>query len=124
MFDGVQHDSPNYIPIIVEPHLINLTETQFIKKPLHKFLIEPNKELGYIIPLIRKKIHSNEGIFLLINGIFSIPLSTPISTVYEQYKDKDGFLYISYSNEMIWGWNTVWEYNIYKINYITLNNMF
>jgi hypothetical protein len=32
-----------------------------------------------------------------------------MSTVYEQYKDEDGFLYITYSNEMIWGWNIVRE---------------
>jgi hypothetical protein len=103
MFDGIQHESPNYIPLIVEPHLDNLTETQVMKKPLYKFLVEPNKDLAYVAQLIKKKINSTEGIFLLIDGTFSVVLTTPMSTVYEQYKDEDGFLYITYSNEMIWG---------------------
>ena len=103
MFTNIQLQTPNHIPLIVEPQINNLSETQFMKKPLHKFLVEPNRELGYVIQLIRKEINSNQGVFLLINGMFSISLSTPISSVYDQYKDEDGFLYISYTHELVWG---------------------
>ena len=103
MFENIRHQLPKYIPLIVELHSNDLNETQFMKKPLYKLLVEPNKNLSYVTQLIRKEIQSDQGIFLLVNGIFSISLTTPLSSVYEQYKDEDGFLYISYSNEMIWG---------------------
>ena len=45
----------------------------------------------------------NEALFLLANGKVTLPQNETIGTIYKKYKDKDGFLYIAYAAEEIWG---------------------
>ena len=50
-------------------------------------------------------IKKEEALFFLINGKHSINQNCNISEIYEKYHDEDGFLYIAYSKEIIWGSN-------------------
>jgi GABA(A) receptor-associated protein len=50
----------------------------------------------------RLKLPAEKAIFLFVNGSIP-PTAAMLNTVYEQHKDKDGFLYISYSDENVFG---------------------
>jgi GABA(A) receptor-associated protein len=83
----------SYIPIIVEKH--NKSNLNDITKK--KFLVPSEFILGQFIHVLRKKINlsPNISMFVFINN--KIPcISETISTIYEENKDKDGFLYVTY----------------------------
>ncbi|KAG4098327.1 autophagy 8 [Neocallimastix lanati (nom. inval.)] len=72
----------------------------------NKILIDHSKTVGQLMCTIRKKIKlpSEDAIFLFINGILP-PVANTMSTIYEKYKDEDGFLYVTYSGETTFGSN-------------------
>jgi GABA(A) receptor-associated protein len=90
---------PNRIPVICEK-LYN-TDPNINKI---KYLIPVKVTLAYFIFLIRKNyiLSQNEGIFLIING-FIPPTSYCFSKLYDLFSDDDGFLYINYSVESVFG---------------------
>jgi len=87
------------VPIIVEK--ANKNTIEISKK---KFLVPHDLSMSQFIYVIRKKINISpeKGIFLFING--KIPASSQLMTnLYNENKDKDGFLYITYSEENTFG---------------------
>ena len=91
---------PDRIPIICEKDLKN--SIQDIDKK--KYLVPMDLTLGQFIYIIRKRIKINpeKALFLFING--KIPSTSQlISTIYDENKDEDGFLYITYSGENTFG---------------------
>ena len=92
---------PDRKPIICEK-ASNQIDLPSIDK--RKYLVPNDLTVGQFIYVIRKRMHlsSEETIFIFIDGkIFSN--NTIISSIYDKYKDIDGFLYISYANENIFG---------------------
>jgi GABA(A) receptor-associated protein len=51
----------------------------------------------------RLKLSSDKGIYLFVNDHVMPTTSALLSQYYEDYKDDDGFLYISYSGESTFG---------------------
>ena len=99
--DKIKKKYPNRYPIIINK--TKKCELNDIDKT--KFLIPGDLTLGQFIYVVRKRVKLNEtdSLFLFINDK-TIPLSsTLISSVYEEHKDEDGFLYISYCNENVFG---------------------
>lgn len=69
-----------------------------------KYLVPADLTVGQFIFVIRKrlKLPPEKAIFLFVNGI--IPPSTElIINIYNFHKNEDGFLYISYSGENVFG---------------------
>ena len=95
----IRMNYPNRIPVICEK-LYN-TDPKINKI---KYLIPVEVTLAYFIFLIRKNyiINQNEGIFLTING-FIPPTSYCFGKLYDLFSDDDGFLYINYSVESVFG---------------------
>jgi len=91
---------PDRIPIICEK--IEKSNVDEIDKK--KYLVPADLTCGQFIFVIRKrlKMKSEKAIFLFINGIIP-PTSETISNLYHKYKDKDGFLYITYASENVFG---------------------
>lgn len=60
--------------------------------------------VGQFVYVIRKRIKlpSEKAIFIFVNDILP-PTAALISTIYEEHKDEDGFLYILYSGENTFG---------------------
>ena len=60
--------------------------------------------VGQFVYVIRKRIKlpSEKAIFIFVNDILP-PTAALISTVYEEHKDDDGFLYVLYSGENTFG---------------------
>ena len=62
--------------------------------------------LAELIKIIRDKLEINpeRALFILVNGKHSLTLTEELGQIYDKYKDKtDGFLYMTYSEEIIYG---------------------
>ena len=92
---------PNRIPVIVEKGekcILNDIDKQ-------KYLVPTDITLGQFIFIIRKKVKlgSEQGLYLFIgNNVLGSP-STLMKQIYENHKDKDDFLYITYHSENTFG---------------------
>ena len=100
-YEKVIKDHPKKIPIICEKapksKINNIEKT--------KYLVDGSLSLPQFTASIKKKLDMDEkdALFLLANGKKTLPQNETLSTIYKKYKDKDGFLYIAYAIEEIWG---------------------
>jgi GABA(A) receptor-associated protein len=105
-FDSRKHESsklvnkfPDRIPVIIDKAT---KESPSIDR--NKFLVPKDITIGQFMYIVRNrtKLNKDEAIFLYVNN--TLPNSTELmSSIYSKYKDKDGFLYISYSIESTFG---------------------
>jgi len=67
-------------------------------------LVPVDLTVGQFVYVIRKRIKlpSEKAIFIFVNDILP-PTAALISTIYEEHKDEDGFLYVLYSGENTFG---------------------
>lgn len=91
---------PDRIPIICEKN--DNCNMQDIDK--HKYLAPIDLTCGQFIYIIRKrlKLPSEQAIFLIINGTIP-PSSNYLAEIYDKNKSEDGFLYITYTSENVFG---------------------
>jgi GABA(A) receptor-associated protein len=91
------------IPIICEKNLRDV-RTPSIDK--HKYLVPFNITVGQFMYVIRKRLRilKEDAIFLFIGDKnVIVPIHMSMDQVYDQFKNKDGFLYIIYSKENVFG---------------------
>lgn len=89
---------PNYVPIII----IAGKRAPTIDK--HKYLVPAELNLGQYVHCIRKrlKLAPEKALFIMSNS--SLPsASTPLSEIYKDNRDEDGFLYLTYQCENTFG---------------------
>ncbi len=94
---------PNKIPVIIGK-LDSDKSLPLIEK--NKYLIPSDIAISQLMYIVRRqmKLSSEQALFLFIHH--SIYTSkTLISEIYEKYKNKDGFLYITYAGENTFGMN-------------------
>ncbi len=91
---------PDKLPIICEK---NSSKEPNISKT--KYLVAVDLKVAQFIFVIRSKmnIDATQAIYLFVNGDTLVPSSTYIATIYELYKDDDGFLYLNYAFENTFG---------------------
>lgn len=98
----VMEKYPERIPVICEKNNNNKNSLPEIDK--HKFLLHHDLTVGQFIYVIKKRmnLNSEEAIFLFVSN--TIPSSsTLMSVLYKRYRDPDGFLYIQYTKENVFG---------------------
>ena len=90
---------PDRLPIIVEPKSTNIVQ---IDK--RKFMVPKDLLFGQLVYVIRKRlhIHKDQGLFVFANGKL-IPSSHTIQDIYSKNFDEDGFLYVIYDFENVFG---------------------
>lgn len=91
---------PNRIPIYVYKGNNSLIPDIDRKK----YLVPHDLTIGQFMHVIRKRMSLNHevAIYLFINGM--IPASSNLLiSIYNEHKDDDGFLYITYSGESTFG---------------------
>ncbi|KAL7335937.1 hypothetical protein PS15p_201342 [Mucor circinelloides] len=91
---------PDRIPIICE----KVEGNNIARMAKQKYLIPSDICLGQFIYSIRKHIRLSEekAIYTYIGG--NIPaVSESLASLYAQYKDQDGFLYLNYAGENTFG---------------------
>jgi len=98
--DKINTKYPLRVPIIVE----KCEKSTLIDIDKNKFLVPRDLNMNQFVYIIRKriKLDKSQSIFLMVNGSLC-PSNTPISVIYEDHKDKDGFLYIKYASENTFG---------------------
>jgi len=89
---------PTSIPIFID----STNMTKKIDKP--KFVIPNGFTTGQLLTAIRMRMKLNPAtaLFVFVNNRL-LSVSTTLTSVYEDYKDEDGFLYISCSEENTFG---------------------
>lgn len=91
---------PDRIPVIVT----KTTKCSLPDIDKQKFLVPHTMTLGQFVYIIRKriKLDSSKALFVMINNnLFTT--SHPMSELYENEKEEDGFLYVVYSSENTFG---------------------
>lgn len=91
---------PDRVPIICEK--ISTSRMENIDK--EKYLVPNDLTAGQFIYVIRKRLRlpAEKAIFLYINGTIPI-ISKNMAELYDREKDRDGFMYINYSDENVFG---------------------
>ncbi|KAA8573593.1 hypothetical protein EYC84_005176 [Monilinia fructicola] len=69
-----------------------------------KYLVPSDLTVGQFVYVIRKriKLSPEKAIFIFVDEVLP-PTAALMSSIYEEHKDEDGFLYISYSGENTFG---------------------
>jgi GABA(A) receptor-associated protein len=90
----------NRIPLICE----KVVHSKANPLEKNKYLVPLDMTCGQFIFVIRTRLHlpAEKAIFLFINGCIP-PSSALMSHLYQEHKDKDGFLYVLYSDENVFG---------------------
>ena len=99
---NIKEKHPTRTPIIVERFDKNKDNIPDIDK--HKFLVPNDLTVGQFLYVIRKriKLSPEQAIFIYVNNILP-STSEKIIKIYDEHCDSDGFLYIQYSGENIFG---------------------
>ncbi|KAJ9512188.1 hypothetical protein QJQ45_012658 [Haematococcus lacustris] len=95
---------PDRIPVIVEK--ADKSDIPDIDKK--KYLVPSDLTVGQFVYVIRKRIKltPEKAIFIFVRNILP-PTAALMSSIYEEHRDEDGFLYITYSGENTFGGD--WE---------------
>jgi len=93
---------PDRLPIICEKYKYASIDCPDIDKK--KYLVPNDLTVGQFVYVIRKrlKLSPEKSIFLFING-FIPPTSSLLYNIYNNSKEDDGFLYITYTFENTFG---------------------
>ncbi|XP_014517663.1 autophagy-related protein 8A [Vigna radiata var. radiata] len=98
----IREKYPDRIPVIVEK--AERTDIPDIDKK--KYLVPADLTVGQFVYVVRKRIKlgAEKAIFVFIND--TLPSTAALmSAIYEENKDQDGFLYMTYSGENTFGSN-------------------
>ena len=70
-----------------------------------KFLVPADLTIGQFVYVIRKRIKlaPEQAVFLFVGGGTLPPTVAPLQTVYDNHKDEDGFLYMTFTGEATFG---------------------
>ncbi|KAI3662055.1 hypothetical protein MP638_005503 [Amoeboaphelidium occidentale] len=98
--ERIREKYPNRIPVICEK--VEKSDIATIDKK--KFLVPSDLNVGQFIYVIRKriKLSPEKAIFIFVNNVLP-PTATLMTQLYDEHKDEDGFLYITYSGENTFG---------------------
>ncbi|CAM6065538.1 unnamed protein product [Sphagnum tenellum] len=91
---------PDRIPVIVE----KASHTDMPDMDKNKFLVPEEVTVGQFVHIIGKRLHLRAGqaLFVFVGNVLP-PTASLLASIYHEYKDADGFLYISYSGEKTFG---------------------
>ena len=94
---------PNKIPIICHKSNVSKNDVPELKK--NKFLVSRTLTLGQFLNEIRNqiKLPSHKSLFVFVDNKIIPPTSLIIQQMYDEYKNEDNFLYLTYTSENTFG---------------------
>ena len=98
----IAENHPDKVPVILERD-IHCSINKAIKT---KYILSKEVTMAEFVKIIREKLDlkPERALFFLVNGKHSVTMTEELGQIYEKYKDKgDGFLYMSYSEEIVYG---------------------
>ena len=62
--------------------------------------------VGEVLQVVRSKLNlkREQGLILMAGGKYVLKQGHVIDDIYQKHKDEDGFLYLVYAEENIYGW--------------------
>jgi GABA(A) receptor-associated protein len=94
---------PDRIPVIIE-------KCDFLDLENYKYLLPKKMYVSYFLSIIKTKMNktfdSRKAIFTFVKSgtsYFLVSLNENMETVYDRYKNDDGFLYIKFGIENTFG---------------------
>lgn len=98
--DKIRHKYTDRIPVICEK--VEKSDIAPIDKK--KYLVPSDLTVGQFVYVIRKRIRlaPEKAIFIFVDDILP-PTAALMTSIYDEHKDKDGFLYVTYSGENTFG---------------------
>ncbi|KAF8921508.1 IDI-7 [Mucidula mucida] len=98
--ERIRQKYPDRIPVICEK--ADRTDIPTIDKK--KYLVPSDLTVGQFVYVIRKRIKlaPEKAIFIFVDEVLP-PTAALMSAIYEEHKDEDNFLYVSYSGENTFG---------------------
>ena len=89
------------IPVICEKD----PKSHIEKIEKYKYLISPEMRVNQFEYIIRNKLNlsKEKAIYFMVNGKIAIVGTQLFFEIYAKFKDPDGFLYLTYASEDIWG---------------------
>ncbi|PNX95090.1 autophagy-related protein 8f-like, partial [Trifolium pratense] len=96
----IREKYPDRIPVIVEK--AERSDIPSIDKK--KYLVPADLTVGQFVYVIRKriKLSAEKAIFIFVDNVLP-PTGAIMSAIYDEKKDEDGFLYVTYSGENTFG---------------------
>jgi len=96
----IREKYPDRIPVIVE----KADKSDIVDIDKKKYLVPADLTVGQFVYVIRKRIKLSPemAIFIFVNNVLP-PTAALMSSIYDDHKDADGFLYITYSGENTFG---------------------
>jgi GABA(A) receptor-associated protein len=100
---------PDRVPLIIQPSKSDRTSYPIDKS---KYITPRDLTLMQLQQIIRKRIRfpPEKALFMFINNRM-YPITSSIGTIYDENKDSDGFLYITYCQENTFGASTMSKTN-------------
>merc|ERR1712025_1180916 len=98
--ERIRSKYPDRIPVICEK--AEGSDIPDIDKK--KYLVPADLTVGQFVYVIRKRIKltPEKAIFIFVNDVLP-STAAMMSKIYEDFKDEDGFLYVTYSGENTFG---------------------
>ncbi|XP_039759924.1 uncharacterized protein LOC120633679 [Pararge aegeria] len=100
---AIKNKFPTKIPLIVERYhkernLPTLDKT--------KFLVPEDITMSQFLVIIRQRIRikPNQALYLIINNRSMLSMSLTMAQAYENFGDEDGYLYITYASQEVFGY--------------------
>ncbi|XP_038142530.1 microtubule-associated proteins 1A/1B light chain 3C [Cyprinodon tularosa] len=99
---NIRSKFPNKLPVIVERYV---REKNLPLLDKTKFLVPFELTLSQFLCLLRNKIalDQTQTLFLLVGGKSMSCMSSSMGEIYSHFRDSDGFLYITYASQEVFG---------------------
>ncbi|KAJ3674863.1 hypothetical protein LUZ60_005479 [Juncus effusus] len=96
----IREKYPDRIPVIVE----RAERSDIPEIDKKKYLVPADLTVGQFVYVVRKriKLSAEKAIFIFVKNTLP-PTAAMMSAIYEENKDEDGFLYMTYSGENTFG---------------------
>ncbi|KAI4344719.1 hypothetical protein L6164_011913 [Bauhinia variegata] len=91
---------PDRVPVIIEKY----SRTDLPELDKKKFLVPRDMSVGQFIHILSNRLRLTPGKALFVFVKNTLPQTASLmNSVYDSYKDDDGFLYMCYSSEKTFG---------------------
>eukprot|EP00092_Neocalanus_flemingeri_P102896 GFUD01131625.1.p1 GENE.GFUD01131625.1~~GFUD01131625.1.p1 ORF type:complete len:144 (-),score=48.16 GFUD01131625.1:89-520(-) len=100
--EAIKHKFPTKVPIIVERYKSEKSLPMIDKV---KFLVPKELTMAQLATIVRNRLSlgSTETFFLFTSSGSMPALSISVSDLHRQSKDQDGFLYLTYTSQEVFG---------------------
>ncbi|XP_071444607.1 microtubule-associated protein 1 light chain 3 alpha-like [Hetaerina americana] len=101
---AIRKKFPTKVPVIVEKYDKEKALPLLDKT---KFLVPKEITMSQFVSIIRNRseLKSHQAFYLLINNKSITSMSKTVAQIYNEYKEEDGFLYITYASQEAFGGN-------------------